>query len=229
VSVVWAQARLRALHKPAGVTAEELAQIAGGRLCHRLDKGTSGLLLTADDARTVQRLQRLLRAGGVERRYVAVVHGAPAPGVIDTPIARDRGDGLRGRPWDPQTPAKAAHTALCAVPLMGGAPVVALCLLRLVTGRTHQVRVHLAEAGHPIVGDAVYSRDARAAGWSLATAPRVLLHAAALTFVHPNTHEPVALTAPLPEDFVALAAAALAVASDDVRRAGAAWTARSQS
>lgn len=179
--------RIIVINKPVGLTSEDTARLLGRRLVHRIDRATSGLLLLADDARTVQRMQRLLSTAQVTRTYLALVRGTAAPGVVERSLVPDRGDGRRGS-VAPGTdvPAKSARTCVDVLAACSHASLVAA---HLVTGRTHQVRIHLADIGHPIFGDHVY-------GAHDATAPRLMLHAWRLAFVHPNTHAPVEFEAP---------------------------------
>ena len=194
--------RWRVVVKPAGVRSEDVAAAMSLRLVHRIDAATSGLLIVADDARTVQRLQRALREGRVRREYVAVAHGVVGDGRWTTTLVRDRGDGLRG------TGADGKHAALAVRALQCG-PRATLCEVVLDTGRTHQVRIQLAEAGHPVVGERVYVRDHRAAGRAEIPSPRLLLHARALTFVDPTTKRVVAAVAEPDAEFTRATEAAL--------------------
>ena len=195
MDVVYDLARVVVIDKPAGTTSEDAARALGRRLVHRLDKATSGLLVLADDARTVQRLQRALAAGAMAREYAFVAHGHVVAGALHSELVRDRGDGLRGS----GPGGKPACTRL----VVHGRAVVGDVSLsfgaaQLVTGRTHQIRIHLAEAGHPLVGERVYVRDHLAAGGVLAEATRLMLHAHRLAFVHPNTHRDVVVESPVP-------------------------------
>jgi 23S rRNA pseudouridine1911/1915/1917 synthase len=133
----------------------------------------------------------------MERMYLCVAHGVVAPRTIVSNLVTDRGDGLRGSTSDPNR-GKRAVTHVAVRQALRGAT---LCEVRLETGKTHQIRIHLAEAGHPLVGEPVYIRDYRG---SLLTSPRLLLHAATLGFEHPITGERVALSSPLPPDFTAV-------------------------
>ncbi|MBI1945480.1 MAG: RluA family pseudouridine synthase [Deltaproteobacteria bacterium] len=192
-AVLFDEDRIVVIEKPSGVTSEQAAAAIGLRLVHRIDKGTSGLLMLARDARTVARLQRMLRAGGVERRYRFVAHGAVSPFVLDSELVRDRGDGLRGSGVGGKR--SIAEILDCIV-----APdqATTLGVARLITGRTHQLRIQLAEAGHPIVGERVYVRDALRSGARLLDATRLMLHAERLRFVHPGTKRAVELCAAVP-------------------------------
>ncbi|MCU0675004.1 MAG: RluA family pseudouridine synthase [Myxococcota bacterium] len=156
---------------------------------HRLDKGTSGLLVFTRTVAAKRHLGQQFRAHSVQRTYLALVHGVPSRATHDTILVANRGDGLRGtfgrfRPGKGKPPpdSRRAITHVDAVlPLKG----VSLVAVRLETGRQHQIRIHLAEAGHPLVGENVYIRDYQG---PRVEAARPLLHAAELGFVHPGDH-----------------------------------------
>lgn len=194
--VVFEGERLVVVDKPSGPTSEATAAELGRRLVHRIDRLTSGLLLLADDARTVTRLQRALQRGLVERWYRFVAHGRLAPQELHSTLVEDRGDGLRGS-GNGGKPAS-CQILDCVVSVDGRTTTGSA---RLVTGRTHQLRIQLAEAGHPLVGEPVYIRDARRDGLTLLPSPRLMLHAARLRFAHPNTHVELDLEAMLPAAF----------------------------
>jgi 23S rRNA pseudouridine1911/1915/1917 synthase len=202
-NVVFAGDRLTVVDKPASLRSEDVAQAFGKKLAHRIDQGTSGLLVLADDARTVQRLHRQLAAGGITRRYRFVAHGVVVDGTITSRLLRDRGDGLRGSRRDGDGDDADGKLSTTIVTTGWGAPDGSHCggMATLVTGRTHQVRIHLAEAGHPLVGETVYVRDHIARGAALLPSSRLMLHAWQLTLVHPNTHAQLQLEAPLPPGF----------------------------
>lgn len=188
--------RLLVIDKPAGLSSEDASRVVGARLVHRIDQATSGLLLLARDVRTVQRMQRALQQGLVTRRYVLVAHGIVEAGDRETTLVRDRGDGLRGT----GAGGKAARLSL-RVRRVGADERATLCDVELVTGRTHQIRIQLAEGGNPLVGERVYIRDHRAAGRHVLPAERLLLHAAELIFPDPSTHQRVTVAAEEPGDF----------------------------
>jgi 23S rRNA pseudouridine1911/1915/1917 synthase len=162
---------------------------------HRLDRNTSGLILIAKNPLVHH---QLAAAGGkkLSRHYLAVVTGAVSPpsGVIDAPIGRKPGSIIERMVCrEGQTAATEYETVAAA----GAGSLLRLCLQ---TGRTHQIRVHLAHIGHPLYGDDLYGGPTGLIG-------RQALHAASLAFTHPATGQPLELTSPLPEDIVALLAA----------------------
>lgn len=164
---------------------------------HRIDRATSGLLAFAKSKRAEQGLAAQLRAHEMERQYICVAHGAVTSRRIESFLVEDRGDRLRGSTTRTEQ-GKRAVTHLEAKEPLRHATV---CSVRLETGKTHQIRIHLSEAGHPLVGERVYIRDYEEAGGKLLTSARLLLHAATLGFEHPITGERVSLSAALPPDF----------------------------
>ncbi|GAB4513499.1 MAG: RluA family pseudouridine synthase [Haliangiales bacterium] len=169
---------------------------------HRIDKATSGLLVFAKSKRAELGLAAQLRTHSMERRYLCVAHGAVTSTTIESRLVRDRGDGLRGSARHPGQGKRAVTHVTCLKPLAGAS----LCEVRLETGKTHQIRIHLSERGHPLVGERVYVRDYLARGQQPIDAPRLLLHAATLGFEHPISGAPISLAADPPADFVAVLA-----------------------
>jgi 23S rRNA pseudouridine1911/1915/1917 synthase len=175
------------------------------RAVQRLDKETSGLVVFARSIPSQRQLQEQLAERTVVRRYSALVHGAAADAVYETRLVADRGDGLRGS-WgvfraargEPPAEAREAVTRVQVEERLAGATRVTC---ELETGRQHQIRIHLAEAGHPLVGETLYIRDWRG---PLLPAPRPLLHAAVLGFVHPRTGKRLRFEEPPPDDFLAV-------------------------
>jgi 23S rRNA pseudouridine1911/1915/1917 synthase len=163
-------------------------------IVHRLDKGTSGLLVVARTPAAYDSLVGQLSSRSVERRYLALVWGVPEPatGLVDAPIGRSKRDPTR---MAVSSSGREARTRYEVLQPFTQPIEAALIECRLETGRTHQIRVHLAAIEHPIVGDPRY-RGKRA---SFAT-PRTFLHAHALAFDHPATGERVSFASPLPED-----------------------------
>jgi 23S rRNA pseudouridine1911/1915/1917 synthase len=167
---------------------------------HRLDRATSGLLVFARTRAAERGLQTQFRKREVERIYVCIAHGVVKDETIKSRLREDRGDGLRGsaRPGEPDDEGKLAVTHVRAIERLSGATV---CEARLETGRTHQIRIHLAERGHPLVGESVYIRDFLARGGRPIESPRLLLHAATLAFEHPVSGRRLAFESPLPAEF----------------------------
>jgi 23S rRNA pseudouridine1911/1915/1917 synthase len=165
-------------------------------VAHRLDKDTSGALVFARTRDALRDLQEKFRAHRIDREYLALVEGdVRAPGTIDAALVADRGDRRRGvaRPGEP---GRRAVTHYRPLERFGKATLVSVSLE---TGRTHQIRVHFTESGHPVVGDPVYRR--RGAPPPPVEAPRQMLHARVLGFAHPKTGAPVRVVSPLPADF----------------------------
>lgn len=171
-----------------------LGEGAALHLVNRLDRGTTGLLAAAKSSWIHDRLRRQLHSGAFLRRYLAVCAGVPEPGAgtIDLPIARAPGSAIRRRVDRAGQPARTDYRVL---EVRGG---LALVELTPWTGRTHQLRLHMAAAGCPLAGDWLYGREAPE------LIGRPALHAAALTLTHPVTGETLALSAPLPADMAAL-------------------------
>ena len=161
---------------------------------HRIDRATSGLLMFAKTKKAEQGLAAQLRAHTMERQYICVAHGVVSTRRIESHLVADRGDGIRGSTTRLEQ-GKRAVTHVEAREALRGAT---LCAVRLETGKTHQIRIHLAEAGHPLVGETVYIRDYTT---GMLTSARLMLHAHTLGFIHPITGERVSLSSPLPPDF----------------------------
>jgi 23S rRNA pseudouridine1911/1915/1917 synthase len=166
-------------------------------IVHRLDKDTSGALALARTPEALRAFQALFKAHDISRQYLAVVEGpvAAAAGTIDLPLVADRGDLRRGVAREPGE-GRTAITHYRVVERFGIVATLVACWLE--TGRTHQIRIHLAEIGHPVVGDAVYRPRNRPR--TKAHFHRQALHAQTLGFHHPLTGEDVHVEAPLPTD-----------------------------
>ena len=194
--VVYEDEHLMVIDKPADVVVHPapghagptLAEAlpAGSRLAHRLDRDTSGLLLVARTEDAHAELARMMKAREVTREYVALVDGHPdaESGTIDAPIGRDRGNRTVM-----STRTDRARDAVTHFRVLERLPRTALLEIRLETGRTHQIRAHLAAIGHPVAGDPQYG--GRASGRRLGLG-RQFLHASKLMFSHPVTRELVA-------------------------------------
>jgi 23S rRNA pseudouridine1911/1915/1917 synthase len=175
-------------------------------IVHRLDKGTSGLLVVARTAAARKSLQAQMASRAAERRYQALVWGTVESneGLIDAPIRRAEADPTR---MAIRAGGKEARTRY-QVDRRFTLPAPATWLeCRLETGRTHQIRVHLSAIGHAVVGDTRYRRQGRWPPGLARMAPeRVALHAASLSFDHPTTGERTSFTSPLPDDLTRLLA-----------------------
>ncbi len=194
---------------------ESLLGIGGVKrpgIVHRIDKDTSGLLVVAKTAAAHAGLAAQFKAHSIERHYDAFVWGVPKPakGVITGAIGRSAAN--RKKMAIVKRGGKAAETRYAAVAVFAGTAAHLRC--RLATGRTHQIRVHLASLGHGLIGDQVYGARARTLGKipaetarRLKEFPRQALHAATLGFRHPVTGESLMFESPLPADLQELKAA----------------------
>jgi 23S rRNA pseudouridine1911/1915/1917 synthase len=165
-------------------------------IVHRLDKDTSGLLLVARSPLAFEELQHQLRQRRIGRVYLALVEGMfdNATGTIEAPIGRHPTHPTRRAVVQGGKPARTHYRRLAAWKTAG----VSLLEVRLETGRTHQIRVHLSAIGHPIVGDATYGRSSQPGDPG-----RTWLHAIELSFAHPMSGEEVVVHSPLPSDLAA--------------------------
>ena len=233
LSILYEDAHLLAIDKPPGLVVHpspghgsgtlvnallhyvrDLAGIGGELrpgIVHRLDRDTSGVLLVAKTDRAHASLSRQMKKRALRKEYLALVAGSPKvrKGEIALAIGRDPRDRKKMRAF--RTSEAAPGTAreartLYAIEKEWPAIGVTLLRCRLVTGRTHQIRVHLAATGLPVIGDPVYGRprydrirDASLRK-ALAEFPRQALHAERIGFRHPETHEEVEIVAPVPED-----------------------------
>jgi 23S rRNA pseudouridine1911/1915/1917 synthase len=172
---------------------------------HRLDRNTSGLMVFARNRETEQRLVSMFRRHTVQREYVAVCHGVISPQTIQSLLVRDRGDGLRGSLPADASESQIASAEKAITHILGSKPVGAgkysLLRVRLETGRTHQIRIHLSEAGHRLCGEPLYNRGPQ--GQVLndeSGAPRQALHSDRLVFTHPITGQHMKMEMPWPKD-----------------------------
>jgi 23S rRNA pseudouridine1911/1915/1917 synthase len=235
VTILYEDAHLIVLDKPAGLVVhpapgnedgtlvnallghygDSLPGIGGERrpgIVHRLDKDTSGVMVVAKTQEAMTGLTAIFAARDLHRAYLALVWGVPAPpmGVIEGAIGRDPHD--RKRMAVRQHGGKVALTRYRTLHTWHGGLALVEC--RLATGRTHQIRVHLASRGYPVVGDPVYLRRIPAAARLVAEPartrlldfPRQALHAAQLGFRHPITQVELSFETPIPADFNALIA-----------------------
>lgn len=162
---------------------------------HRIDKTTSGLVVFTRTVAAKKHLAQQFREHTVHRVYLAIAHGRVPKATYRSYLVPDRGDGLRGSARPGAREGQLAITHVTPVEPLEGATLVAC---RLETGRTHQIRIHLAEAGHPLVGEKVYVRGY---GGTLIPAPRAMLHAAELGFAHPTDERPMRFRDEPPADF----------------------------
>jgi 23S rRNA pseudouridine1911/1915/1917 synthase len=176
----------------------DLSGIGGVRrpgIVHRLDSGTSGVMVVAKNDRAHRSLQAQFQKRSVSKVYLALAHGTvPERFAIDRPIGRDvlHRTKISSRTRSP----RAARSEGKRIEKL---PECSLLEVRILTGRTHQIRVHLSEEGHPIVGDRDYGAPRKTIR-PLRDFARPALHALRLGFVHPETGEPVSFEAPLPDD-----------------------------
>jgi 23S rRNA pseudouridine1911/1915/1917 synthase len=214
-TIVYLDAHVVVVRKPAGLSTVPFDERETGTLAdllraelrgksgpetppgivHRLDKETSGLVVFARTLAAKRALKQQFRFHTVARRYVALAHGQVDSGTHRTRLVKDRGDGRRGSTENPIL-GRDAITHVSVRERLRGATFLEC---RLETGRTHQIRIHLAEAGHPLVGERVYGRDY--AGPRI-EAPRLMLHAFELGFEHPASGKPLQFEEPPPDDFL---------------------------
>jgi 23S rRNA pseudouridine1911/1915/1917 synthase len=216
VVIVHVDAHIVVVDKPAGISTVPfqagergtLDQVVAARLrrasalgpnpslgvVQRLDKDTSGLIVFARSFAAKKILAHQLRQRTVLRRYLALAHGVVKQQTFRSYLVKDRGDGLRGS----SRHGRQGQLAITHVEPLEQLDRATLLACRLETGRTHQIRIHLAEAGHPLLGERVYIR--RYTGEVL-EAPRIMLHAAELGFAHPQHGRPMKFEALPPPDF----------------------------
>ncbi|SIO29342.1 RluA family pseudouridine synthase [Vannielia litorea] len=229
-AVIWKDEHIIALNKPPGLPTQGGSGVSTHvdglaealtfgaeekpRLVHRLDKDTSGVLLLARSRRIAADLTAAIRHKETRKIYWAVVAGVPSPyngeikfGLVKAPGGKGAGERMlciHPREVESTEGAKRAHTLYSALYRVAGrATWVAL---EPITGRTHQLRAHMAEIGHPIAGDGKYGGSAQenmGDGWGAKMggiiSGKLHLHARSMTFLHPVTRKPVTITAPLPE------------------------------
>ncbi len=161
-------------------------------IVHRLDKDTSGLLLVAKNDQSQLALSRQLQERQMEKHYRALVEGVLREdgGRIDQPIARSKKD-RKKMAIDPE-----GRPSITDWTVLERGRSVTLLDVHILTGRTHQIRVHMKSIGHPVCGDPIYGAGKGA------KVPRLMLHAYTLSFTHPTTGERLTFTAPLPEEFI---------------------------
>ena len=166
------------------------------RAVHRIDRETSGLVAFARTVPAARILAEQFRLHTTHRRYLALVVGRAHGGTMRSHLIRDRGDGRRGSADDDD--GKLAVTHVSPIEHFGDAYTLVEC--RLETGRTHQIRIHMAESGHPVCGERVYFPTRRGIAKDESQAPRTMLHAAELGLVHPESGAELRFESPLPAD-----------------------------
>ncbi|TPW20604.1 MAG: protein kinase, partial [Elusimicrobia bacterium] len=226
LDVLYEDERLLVVDKPACVLSHPTDKVARNsvteilktmrpgfepRLAHRLDRETSGVLALTKDAEAARLLQEQFERRDTAKEYLALVHGRPAWGetVVDLPLAKAEG-GVKVR----QEVSRDGAPAATEFRVLSSSKDAALVRCRPLTGRLHQIRVHLSHLGHPILGDLLYGADPslylKAVAGEItdadrlsAGAPRQMLHAARLSFEHPADARPMTVSAPPPPDFLA--------------------------
>ncbi len=230
ISVLYEDSDLAVIEKPAGMVCHLGAGVHSGTLVnailhrmgpldagdparpgivHRLDKQTSGVMVVAKNQWAHRALADQFKSRQVTKEYIAMVHGRPVPasGTIDLPLGRDPRDRKRI-----STRARKVRSAVTHYQILRDYGTLSLLRVQIETGRTHQIRVHLAQKGHPVVGDTVYGGN-RAVSvpkhlrQAVGRLGRLFLHAQRLEFRHPRTEAMLSFVSPLPpglESFLAL-------------------------
>jgi len=196
-----------AVHGGSGVSHGVIESLRAARpeakmleLAHRLDRDTSGLLLIAKKRSALVELHRMLRDGEVEKIYVAVVKGVPARNQFEMTESLHKYVNAKG---ERRVAVKEGGlSAVTKVKLLASGNGISLVQLRLMTGRTHQIRVHLAHAGHPVLGDDKYGDFEFNRALARQGVKRLFLHARRLAFKHPIEGKTMKLESPMPEDML---------------------------
>ncbi len=211
-SIVYEDKALLALNKPSGIATHGGSGISFGiielmrklrpteslELVHRLDRDTSGLLVIAKKRSALTELQRLIREGRLEKRYLTLLVGEipQKPFTVDQPLLKSTlQGGERMVRVDPEGKASVSHFK--RIDLLGGHSYTEV---RIDTGRTHQIRVHSAHVGHPVAGDEKYGDKEANKSLKASGLKRLFLHAASLRFALKDGEQPYVLNAPLPDD-----------------------------
>ena len=227
LDIIYEDRHLIIINKPAGLSVHPGAGIPAGTLLnallaynpkqkllpraglvHRLDKGTSGLILVAKEREILLCLQQRLKRHFIQRRYLAIVEEVPITGnTINRPIARDPHNRLRFRAYSTTAAPAKARPAVTHYRIKQKYASHCLLSIHLETGRTHQIRCHLAASGHPLVGDRLYgaqgyvlSQGSALLNKTLQKFSRQALHAESLIFRHPHNGKEMSVIASIPED-----------------------------
>jgi 23S rRNA pseudouridine1911/1915/1917 synthase len=223
LDVLYEDSDLAVIHKPAGMVCHIGAGVRSGTLVnallhhmgsleagdparpgivHRLDKFTSGVMLVAKNTLSHRLLSQQFKSRQIRKEYIALVHGSPsmAEGTIDMPIGRDSKNRIKMSP-------RAYHkrSAITHYSVTESFGFVSLLDVRIETGRTHQIRVHLTQKGHPIVGDTLYGGNRIQSlpdpiGKAARIMQRPFLHSSRLSFIHPRSGKSLSFHAPLPKE-----------------------------
>jgi 23S rRNA pseudouridine955/2504/2580 synthase len=219
--IVYEDPSILVIDKPAGIAVHGGSGVSQGviealraarpeakilELVHRLDRDTSGLLIVAKKRGALTELHRMLREGEVEKIYVAAVKGVPAATHFDIKYPLHKYVNAKGE-RRVVVKEEGGVAAITRVKVLGSSGGLSLLQLRLMTGRTHQIRVHLSHAGHPVLGDDKYGDFELNRGLARQGVKRLFLHARRLAFKHPVDGSRVALDAPLPKDMQAFCSA----------------------
>ena len=206
IEILKETARYLVCVKPAGTAAqgtqqEAMPQLLAAQLgcevfpVHRLDQMAGGVMVYAKTAQEAARLTQAMGQGQMQKTYLAVMTGCPAEqaGTLEDLLFHDR---VKNKTYVVRRPRGGVKQARLHYELLAEQDGLSLVRIRLETGRTHQIRVHMAYIGHPILGDTVYGAKKEVPGLT-----GQCLHAVGLRFLHPRTHEVVELSCPLPEEF----------------------------
>ena len=225
LDILYQDEDIAVLNKPAGMVVHPAAGHASGTLVnallhhmqdlsgiggeqrpgivHRLDRGTSGVMVIAKNDAAHQELSRQFHDREIEKEYIALVWGVVQAGRrIDAAIGRDPAHRQKM-----SARAKHAREAVTRITRAHHLPGLTLCQVAIHTGRTHQIRVHLSAIGHPVVGDALYGGVHRRVAGDIRAVQRLdrpFLHAARLVFTHPRDHRRLEFVAPMPEDLLSV-------------------------
>lgn len=200
IPLIYVDSQIVVVNKPAGISTVPfnerdrgtLLELVRQSLCrpnqgrapcvhvvHRIDKETSGIVVFARTRTALKRMKQMFRIHDIDRRYIALVNGCPSDQTFSSRLVINRGDGKRGSTSNPRM----GRYAITHVRVLESLGLATLVQCRLETGRTHQIRIHLAEAGYPLLGERVYAQATK----DFVPGPRLMLHTAHLAFQHPVT------------------------------------------